>query len=220
MGLFDKIKSLVTKKWVPIPLQLHDSAIQKINSQISSRPPGIKSVFQIKLVFLDEKINYQVGFTEDNGVSTIFKYPVPILFSKNEELFLHNYTLEFDEKAGMFLLFPDINIETESTPSPTILKFSINKDIFSNKSTTKELAIDRNSFKSFENVLLIKRLFKKSFVESIYITERCISVEFNSKDEILKNEEEIADTILKYYTDIGYELELNNTELKTIIPEN
>ena len=220
MGLFDKIKSLVTKKSDPIPLQLHDSAIQKINSQISSRPPGIKSVFQIKLIFLAEKINYQVGFTEDTGVSTIFQYPVPILISKTEELFLRNYTLEFDQKAGMFLLFPDINIETESTPSPTILKFSINKDIFSNKSTKKELAIDRNSFKSFENVLLIKRLFKISFVDSIYITERCISVEFNSKDEILKNEEEIADTILKYYTDIGYELELNNTELRTIIPEN
>ena len=220
MGILDKIQSLLSKKSEPIlPLKFHDSAIQKINSQISSRPPGIKSVFQIKLVFLTEKINYQVGFTEDTGVSTIFQYPVPILLSKIEELFLRNYTLEFDEKAGMFLLYPDINIETESTPSPTIIKFFINKDIFSIESSQKEIAIDKNSLNNFENVLLIKRLFNKQFVDSIYIKDRCISVEFNSKDELLKKEEEIADTILKYYTDIGYELEIINNILKTNIPK-
>jgi hypothetical protein len=220
MGILDKIQSLLSKKSEPTPLQIHDSAIQKINSQISSRPPGIKSIFQIKLVFLAEKINYQVGFTEDTGISTIFQYPVPILFSKIEELFLRNYTLEFDEKAGMFLLFPDINIETESTPSPTIIKFFINKDVFSIQSSQKEIAIDKSNLNNFDNVLLIKRLFKKQFIDSIFITNRCISVEFNSKDELLKKEEEIADTILKYYTDIGYELELINNFLKTNIPEN
>ena len=62
--------------------------------------------------------------------------------------------------------------------------------------------------------------YELSVLEGLTIPIECISVEFNSKDEILKNEEEIADTILKYYTDIGYELELNNTELRTIIPEN
>jgi len=218
MGILDKIQSYIYKKSEPIPLQFHDSAIERINSQVNSRPPGINSAFQIKLVFLAEKINYHVGFTEYTVVSTIFQYPVPILFSKTEELFLRNYTLEYDTKAGMFLLFPDIRIETVSTPSPNIIKFFINKDIFSIESSKKEIAIDKNTYKNYEKVSLIQRIFKKIFVESIYITNRCISIEFNSKDEILKKEEEMADIILKYYTDIGYELELSKNELKTNIP--
>ncbi len=218
MGFIDKLKSYLDKKTDPNPLKIHDSAIQKINSQISSRPPGIKSVFQIKLVFLAEKINYQVGFTEDLGVPTIFQYPVPISFSNLEELFLQNYSLEFDEKSGLFLLFPDINIETENIPSPRIIKFLIIKEIFSNQSSPKELAVDKNSFSHFRNVLLLERIFKRSYIESVYMTERCISIEFDSNEDILKKEEEIADTILKYYTDIGYELEIKEGELKTIIP--
>lgn len=220
MNILKQVLSFFKKETIPPlkPLQIEQSARERIQLQIASRPKNIKSSFQIELVFKPNKVEYRVGFVESKEQELLFSYPVPLQMNKLDEEYLQNCTLEYDESSGNFLLFPDVLISAENTPSKNIIKFNINKNIIHPSSEFKELALDKTKLKENENLTLFHNLLKLDYILSIFIKNNSISVEFNNSENIEEKESKTADTILRYFTDFGYPLLLTLNKIKTYTP--
>jgi hypothetical protein len=215
LSFFDKESSPLLK-----PLQIDQSAIERIQMQIASRPKNIKSSFQIELVFKPNRVDYRVGFVESKEQNLLFSYPVPLQMNKSDEEYLQNCTLEYDSSTGNFLLYPDVLVTAEDTPSKNIIKFNINKNIIFSSSHLKEIALDRMKLKENADISLFQNLLKFDHILSIFIKKNSISVEFNNSENIEEKESKTADTILKYFTDFGYPLFLTENKIKTQIPNS
>jgi len=222
MNILKQVLSFFDKETIPPlkPLQIEQSAIERIQMQIASRPKDIKSSFRIELVFKPNKVEYRVGFVESKEQELLFSYPVPIQMNKLDEKFLQNCTLEYDASSGNFLLFPDVLVSAENTPSKNIIKFNINKNIIHPSSELKELALDKTKLKENENITLFQNLLKLDYILSIFIKNNSISVEYNDSENIEEKESKTADTILRYFTDFGYPLLLTVNKIKTYTPNN
>ncbi len=222
MNILKQVLSFFDKETNPPlkPLQIEQSAMERIQMQISSRPKNIKSSFQIELVFKPNRVEYRVGFVESKEQELLFPYPVPLQMNKLDEEYLQNCTLEYDASSGNFLLFPDVLVSAEDTPSQNIIKFNINKNIISTSSELKEIALDRTKLTENEDITLFQNLLKLDYILSIFIKNNSISVEFNNSENIEEKESKTADTILKYFTDFGYPLLLTLNKIKTYNPNN
>ncbi len=220
MNLFQKIFSFFSnEKSVDLkPLEFGKSAIEKIQNHIHSRPSKIQSCFQIQLSFKPHKVDYRVGFLEDTKQSTLFSYPVPVVMSAFDEKYLQNCTLEYDDFSGNFLVFPDVTISVKDTPSKQILRFMINRNILSDSSTLKELALDREKLIEHSQISLFQKLLKIESIQSIYLNQNSVSVEYEDPRDAEIKEADTADLLLKYYTDFGYPLEITSNKIKTYIP--
>ena len=124
MNILKQVLSFFDKEATPLlkPLQIEQSAIERIQIQIASRPKNIKSSFQIELVFKPNRVDYRVGFVESKEQDLLFSYPVPLQMKKSDEEYLQNCTLEYDTSTGNFLLFPDVLVSAEDTPSKNIIQ--------------------------------------------------------------------------------------------------
>ncbi len=222
MNILKQVLSFFEKETIPPlkPLQIEQSAMERIQMQIASRPKNIKSSFQIELVFKPNKVEYRVGFVESKEQELLFSYPVPLQLNKLDEEFLQNCTLEYDASSGNFLLFPDVLVSAENTPSKNIIKFNINKNIIHPSSELKELALDKTKLTENENITLFQNLLKLDYILSIFIKNNSISVEFNNSENIEEKESKTADTILRYFTDFGYPLLLTVNKIKMYTPNN
>jgi hypothetical protein len=78
MNILKQVLSFFDKETNPPlkPLQIEQSAMERIQMQISSRHKNIKSSFQIELVFKPNRVEYRVGFVESKEQELLFSYPV------------------------------------------------------------------------------------------------------------------------------------------------
>lgn len=217
--MFNLFKSLFSgpkKEMKYAPLQVAESAKARIDQQVSSRPEGIESMFEIRIDFKKDSYKVKVGFVERKEINTVFQYPIPLSIGKTEEEFLQNFTLEYDEEKESFFIYPDVHISVEETPNPSILKLEINRIVVHESSESTRITLLKNEERKFKNILLDK-LFNLGFIESIQIEDNVISLEFGiipSQDI----EEKTVDTVLKYFTDLGYPLGIRNGNVQTLIP--
>lgn len=216
--MFNSIKQIFQKKQdapVFLPLQFTESARDKINSQIASRPVGSESMFEIQIEFRGNSVRFKTGFTKKEICNTIYTYPVPLQINRWEEEFLRNCTIDFNSDNGLFEIYPDVKVTVENTPNPKILKFFINRILIHEKSESKFISIDKSS--GTDTIFIFKSIFSKNYIDSLYIENYFISIEF-SENPTHKMEEEVADILLKYYTDSGYTFGIQNGRLHSYIP--
>lgn len=215
--MFNVFKNLFSAKEIKTePLFLAPSAREKILQQIASRPAGVDSIFEIRIDFKKDSYNVKVGFVEKKECTTIFQYPIPIMIGKTEEYFLQNFSLEYDEAKGNFYIYPDVKITVDETPNPKILRMEINRPVLHEDSEVSKISMDKNTAAAHK-IKLLDKIFSLGFVESIHIEKNSLSVEFETPP-LSRTEEDTVDTILKYFTDLGYPLGIKNGTLVTFIP--
>lgn len=197
------------------PLFFTEQALFKIKEHLDSRPAGIKSAFKINLLYQKEKIICQVGFDDYKLIrKTLFEYPVPIIISEEDELFLRGSYIDYHLEEGVYYHYPNINIEVTSRSKNSILVFYLDRNVISVNSEIKNIALDKTTFSQTQPIL-IRNIFQTGFVESIFIEGNLISVEKNSSNEnAIEIEERLTDIILTYFETCGYPLYVTNTKIE------
>jgi hypothetical protein len=196
------------------PLRFSDAAISKIQSQLNSRPSGIRSTFKIQLQYEPDRFYVQVGFDEFKpGQSTLFHYPFPLFISNADEKLLRGSLLDYLEEEKSFFLYPEIEIEAEDTPKTDIIKFFINRLIISESSPEKEFAISHKDFDSSKHPFFLNALFSTGLVESIYLKSNWVQIELSREKIGRDSEQKIADVLLDYFEKCGYSMYINNEKI-------
>lgn len=217
MNLFSKFSVFFKKrKQVLInesPLQFSKEAIQKINSHLEKRPAHAKSAFKVLIVYQKETILCQVGYDDFKLIQkTKFEYPIPLLISEQDELFLRGSFIDYHEEDDSFFYYPNVNLEVFRRKSNSIFVFSIDRYIISEDSPIQKYAIDKVNLTKSEPYF-INQIFNSELVESLFLEKNIISIEkIKGVDEMLF-EEKMSDIILTYFEKCGYSLYITNKSI-------
>lgn len=195
------------------PLHFSFLAIQKINQHLSTRPTDIHSAFQVKVLYKPEKYIVQVGFNEYVQHKNIFKYPVELMVSGKDELFLRGFEIDYHEDEAAFFVYPNIEVEAIDTPRRNIVKFIINRHIISPNSPTSELVIEKNGYTKRKDLHLLNTIFSKDFVESIFAKENWIQVEFSPRVSLRESETKIGEALVEYFESCSYPLIIEKNQI-------
>ncbi|MEM7180362.1 MAG: hypothetical protein AAF518_05590 [Spirochaetota bacterium] len=222
--LIGKIKKAFYQESLAVnqqPLQFTDLAIAKIKEYLQQKSKGFKLVFQISLNYKLQEVVYKVGFTEGLPYrQSKFLYPVPLLLEEIDELYLHGSYLDFHEEAESFFIYPDIKLEVESTPDPTITKFTLNRYIIVPTSEKQEFSIAREDWQQEPTSYpkLIQSLFAVLELASLYIHSNCLQCEYNTLENEMEKEKRIANVLLEYFERNNYPLLYQNSSWQVQIP--
>ena len=189
------------------PLNFSPLAIQKILEHLQSQSSkNIISSFQIKVIYKKQKYIVQVGFDKLVEQKTLFKYPIPLLISAKDELFLRGFKLDFHEGEKAFFVYPNVEVEATDTPRKNIIRFFTNKYLISPNSTNPELILERNGYTNFEDIYFLNTIFRHDFVESIFVKENWIQVEFSNSTNLRQAEQQIGTALVEYLELCSYPL--------------
>ncbi|MDX1957389.1 MAG: hypothetical protein SFU98_02395 [Leptospiraceae bacterium] len=191
------------------PLEFTETAIQKIQNQLSSRPNGVESCFKVQVNYKPDRAFVQVGFDEWKNQSTIFDYPVRIQITEKDELFLRGFTIEFSEEDQSFYIYPNVEFIAEPTPKKNIVRFVLNRNIIHPNSKEKEFIFGVGMKQEISSPLIQSISNSKGF-SSMYITENKIQIEFLPDLASLENEEKVASILLDHFERKGYPLFIEN----------
>lgn len=187
------------------PFYFTELAISKIKAHIENRPASIKSAFKIEVLYLEDRVNYRVGYDDSEAVrKTNRKYPVPVIISERDEKYLQGSYIDYHEEDKSFFVYPDIQLIAENTPDKNIIRFFVNRNVISPSSKLKSFAIDSKSMHLVGNLNLFNKLFATGKITSIYCEDNRISVEKNKGENPDQFEKLIADIILDYFEKCGY----------------
>ncbi len=199
------------------PLNFSSLAIQKILQHLKSQSSkNILSSFQIKVIYKKQRYIVQVGFDKFIEHKNLFKYPIPLVISAKDELFLRGFEIDFHEEEKAFFVYPKVEVEATDTPRKNIIRFFTNKYLISPNSTNPELILERNGYTTFEDIYFLNTIFKHDFVESIFVKENWIQVEFSSSANVREAEKQIGTALVEYLELCSYPLTI---EKDTIFEE-
>lgn len=218
MSLISKLFSLLEpRKSISVnlsPLHFSENAIQKIKNHLENRPANVKSAFKVVVVYQKEKILCQVGFDDYKFIrKTLNDYPIPLIISEQDELFLRGSYIDFHSKEEAYFHYPNVHMEVSTRSNESIYVFHLDRYVVFPDSPIKTYTLSKEQFDStLPN--LIQLLFKTEKVESIYLDNNFISVERIKEVDKYKFEEEIADIILSYYEKCGYPLYITDSSIE------
>lgn len=218
MSLISKLFSLLEpRKSISVnlsPLHFSENAIQKIKNHLENRPANVKSAFKVVVVYQKEKILCQVGFDDYKFIrKTLNDYPIPLIISEQDELFLRGSYIDFHSKEEAYFHYPNVHMEVSTRSNESIYVFHLDRYVVFPDSPIKTYTLSKEQFDStLPN--LIQLLFKTEKVESIYLENNFISVEIIKEIDKDKFEEEIADIILSYYEKCGYPLYITDSSIE------
>ncbi|MCB1143184.1 MAG: NifU N-terminal domain-containing protein [Leptospiraceae bacterium] len=194
-------------------------SILRISESAKNRIKKEKKLqFRIELKYGKDSVSYSVGFDSFKSYDSIEVYPVNIGLSRRDELFLRGSQLDYDESTDSFLIYPDIHVTALDSFRKDFVQFNINRNLIAPFSEERIIGMDRESFQSSEDNPFLNQIFKHEFVQSLMIQSNTISIEFKKETYSKETEEILADTLLKYLTDCGYPLAVQNHEIVTINP--
>ncbi|WCL48046.1 NifU N-terminal domain-containing protein [Leptospira sp. GIMC2001] len=178
-----------------IKIVFSDHAIAKIKNHLRGLPENCVLVLSInsdakgkRLVFSGfEKINPKIKLHKIEGI--------PIQFLNSSAEILNESGIDWDQ-SGNIIIYPRVNLHTELTPNPSILKFISNKNLIANDSLYYEAAWDRDS--EYKKPHLIDLIFQHKVVESVYLQKKSVQVELKDKISWKQREEKIGNTIIQY----------------------
>ena len=222
MSLFHKLISIFkVKKPISVnesPLSFSESAIQKILSHLEKRPTNIKSAFKVSIQYQAEKILCQVGFDDYKMIrKTLFEYPVPLIISEKDELFLQGAYIDYLKEEATYFYYPNVHLEVLDR-SNSIFIFYIDRYIISKDSPIQFYAIDKENFNN-SLPLLLKAIGDTDSVQSLYIEKNFISIEKSKEVDNTFFEEQMTDIILSYFEKCGYPLYITDFEITSKIPK-
>lgn len=120
---------------------------------------------------------------------------IPTLFLRNSDEILDGSGVDLRGIEDI-LIYPGFDLSTQVTPNPQILRFISNKRILSYSSEISEGGWEKND--AFKKPVLVEKLFRKPYIESIFIEGYSIQIEISQKKKWKDCEEPVANTIIDY----------------------
>lgn len=189
-----RIKEFFKEKTKPI-LFFSERAKKEIQSHLKGIDSGSVLVFSVKT---DKKGKRQIlsGFDKAEKISKQYKVDgLPIEFRGKSKEILEGSGVDWS-KDGNILVYPQIDLHSEDTPNPHIIAFISNKNFISENSALQSGAWEKNEGKNMPS--LVKSLFQRKYIHSIYLYKNRIQIEINPKYNWKTYEEEVASDLLDY----------------------
>ncbi|MBK8397012.1 MAG: NifU N-terminal domain-containing protein [Leptospiraceae bacterium] len=218
MNVFKKILSLFKPaKSLPVnekPLYFTEVAISNIKSHLENRPATVKSAFKVSLVYQKEKVLCQVGFDDYKMIrKTLFEYPVPLIISEKDELFLQGAYIDYHKEEAAYFYYPNVHLEVLDRSNESIFVFYLDRNVIAPDSPISNYSLDQKSFTN-NSPLLIRTIFQSNLVESIYLEKNFISIEKITNIDKISFEEKMSEIILSYFETCGYMLYVTETKIE------
>jgi Fe-S cluster assembly iron-binding protein IscA len=217
MNFFSKFVSIFkVRKPIAIdetPLHFSEEAVSQIKSHLEKRPANVQTAFKVSVVYQKEKIICQVGFDDFKMIrKTSFDYPIPIIISEKDELFLKGSYIDYHKEEEAYFYYPNVHLEVSDRSKGSIFVFYIDRYVISRDSPMQEYSIGKENFTN-SLPYLIKQLFETKMVESLYFQKNIISIEKVKELDKTIFEEKMADILLSYFEKCGYPLYITDTNI-------
>ncbi|MBP7283677.1 MAG: NifU N-terminal domain-containing protein [Leptospiraceae bacterium] len=218
MSLISKFLSIFKPiKTMPVndsPLQFSKEAILQIKSHLENRPANVKSAFKVNVVYKREKSLCQVGFDDYKMIrKTLFEYPVPLIISEKDELFLRGAYIDYHKEEAAYFYYPNIHLEVMDRSNESIFVFYLDRYVVASDSANPYFFIDRKNV-SDSTPYLIEKIFNSNQVESLYIEKNFLSMEKRIEVDKKYFEERMSDIILSYFETCGYPIYITDGKVE------
>lgn len=194
--MIEKIKNLLFKQKNNPVLIFSKRANKEIKSHLSKIDPSSVLILSVQSDKWRER-KILTGFDKPRKNSKIENVDgIPIEFRGKSKEILEGSGVDWSEE-GNILIYPQIDLHSEETPNPHIIAFISNRQFISENSLIHGEAWDRNDDKYMPG--LVESLFKRKYIESIYIFKNRIQLEVSPENSWKNYEEEVAAVLLDYF---------------------